>query len=292
MPQRIDGSGPSRPAAPRSRSTFRASTPTPGPERHGPGRDDAERVRGEARRTRRRVAAALGALLAVAVGLSVLLATPPPGAAPGHAAARPANQATTSPARSAASTAPSAGPFTAPARWIELPPASGAAAQMPTGFARTTAGAAAFAVQVVQFAWSASYDQVQRAAALYASRADPSAQSDAVAFAAQLRALAGIPASGLPPAGSGVSAHVVGLAVNDTADGTSIDLLVEVTAAPGPGRPSQTLTVATSVHAVWDAGASDWRYSAASLPCSRAADELGTAGFNTAGWSALQPAAP
>jgi hypothetical protein len=251
--------------------------------RHGIVRDPCDAVRAEARRARRRTALAAAAVLAALIGAAVLLTSPAP--------TRP-HTASPAAAGSAVAAAPSpAAPFAPPLRWISLPPATGAVGQMPTGFPHTEPGAAAFAVQVVQFSWTASYDQAQRAAALYADPPGAAAAAQAVAFAAQLRTLAGIPATGAPPAATGISARVLGLSAAPDGTAVSVDLLVEMTATSGAGQ-SRTLSVATTVRAAWNPTHRDWRYTAASLPCPRAADEVGTAGFNGAGWSAVQPAAP
>jgi hypothetical protein len=204
----------------------------------------------------------------------------------GQSAARPSDSAGANPSASAA--------FVPPARWVTLPAAAGTVGQMPTGFPHTPPGAAALGAAVVQFGWTTDLSQARAAAALYADPADQAAaQVNAANLAANLAGrLGGTPAS--LPAGAGVQASVIGVQwylVNP--DEVEVALLVAVTFYPGGNTaPSPAAYTALCGMFAWQDSVADWRYTLAPAAAAPPADPPGTAGFNAAGWSAVQEATP
>jgi hypothetical protein len=165
---------------------------------------------------------------------------------------------------------------------------------MPVGFPHTPDGAAALAVQAVQYGWSTDITQARAAAALYADPSDvPAALAAATDLAANLSgALGGSPAS--VPAGAGVATQVVGVRISpvDT-DDIDVALLVDVTYAPGSSGASVTRQAVLSALITWvptDPGRGDWRYTLAAAPPGPAAAALGSTAYNAAGWSAIEGA--
>lgn len=237
------------------------------------------------RRTGRRALIVLGAA-AAALAVAVLYDGSHPAAHSG--ASGPAQV----PAASATASASSS--FTAPASWVTLPTGSGSTGAMPTGFPHTPDGAAALAVEAVQYGWSTDITQARAAAALYADPPDvPAALDQATDLAAGLAgALGGSPAS--LPAGAGVATQVVGVRITLLdADDVGVALLVEVTYDPGSGAANSTRQTVLSALITWvpaDPGPGDWRYTLAAAPPAPPAAALGSPAYNAAGWSAVEGA--
>lgn len=256
----------------------------------------APRPTGRARRPgsrARRAVAALGtAALMGAVALALGATREPHAAAaagPARTATRPA-PGTTASVLPTPGASPSAG-FIAPARWVTLPTAAGADGQLPVGFPHTAPGAAALGAAIVQFGWTTDLSQARTVAALYAAPADQGAAlTNAAELAGNLAAkLGGTPES--LPAGAGVQASIVGVALHSVdADTELVDLLVAVVYYPAGAPPSAPRYTALSAVFTWLADPGDWRYTLAPADAPPAADPPGTAAFNADGWSAIQTA--
>lgn len=245
---------------------------------------DPADVRRQARRSRRRALAAALCVLGALAGLALLLARPAPHAP--TAVAHPASAAATASNPTSTTGPDSVAP---PAHWVTLPAATGANPdQMPTGYPRTLAGAEAFGAAVAEFAYTASFSQAEQDTALYAApdATDPASSTQTLAEA--LRVWAGLAMTGALPEGDGVDGHPVAVHATPTETGVTVDVLVQVTGYDG-GQTTSAIT-ALRLDAVWTGAVSDWRYALIDPISPLPADPIGTAGFNSAGWTAISGA--
>uniref|UniRef100_UPI003F494A8F hypothetical protein n=1 Tax=unclassified Streptomyces TaxID=2593676 RepID=UPI003F494A8F len=241
-----------------------------------------------ASRRMRRIVAGLVGLVVVLVGVIVGLtlgggnspsATP---AAPGPSASPGQQGPTPMPSETAG------GAYVAPATWVRLPKGGQPRDGLEAGFPHTVEGAAAAAVASVRGAWTWDADAAEKAAGVYAlpAEADKTKAAARQAVAAS-RASAGVPGTGPLPEGAHMSVAPIGVQWSGaTADQVTVSVLTRIVYTPGGGTAEKTQVLAMPATMVWADG--DW-HSKTSAPVKAPEPfDLGTEGFNSAGWRAIQ----
>ncbi|WP_435137778.1 hypothetical protein [Actinacidiphila sp. bgisy144] len=208
-----------------------------------------------------------------------------PTAAPAPSAPSPSSTATPRPV---ATETDDGSTFLAPSTWVALPAGKATKQGLPTGFPHTVEGAAAVAVASVRAGWTWDADAAARAAAVYAVPADAAAlQKAARASTANSRVSVGLPGTGALPADAQMTSSPIGVQwKNVTADRATLSVEARVVYTAGSGQPQKTQVIATTAECDWIAG--DWHIKAGPGEDSPEPFDLGTAGFNSAGWRALQ----
>ncbi|WP_329235821.1 hypothetical protein [Streptomyces canus] len=241
--------------------------------------------RAAARRMRRLLFAAGGVIVVLAAVVVVLVANSggSPSAAPG-----PSSSAAPSGSASPLPTASSDGGYVAPEKWVVLPSGTGKKDGLPVQFGHTPEGAAAAAVASIRNGWSWDPDKAATAAAVYAVPSDAAAvKEEARKSTTASRLSAGVPGTGALPSGAHMNVFVIGVQFTaTTADEVKVSVLARVVYTPGSGTKETTQLIATTNTYVWTAN--DWHSKTGAPQTSPDASDLGTSGFNTAGWSAIQ----
>ncbi|TDT93347.1 hypothetical protein EDD99_8157 [Streptomyces sp. 846.5] len=195
----------------------------------------------------------------------------------------------TSTASAAAPTSTASGTFVPPAQYVALPQASHTVDGLPMGWPHTPQGAIAMVVQHVTSNWTADPVADSKAARAYAppGQADQQA-ADAAAGAQALRKAFGLPATGPLPAGASFTAWPIGVQWKALdADTVQMSVLVRESSSPGTGQPAVTRVAVTTAMANWTT-AGDWKVIESPPTALPTPYDLGTSGFNDAGWIALQ----
>ncbi|MFK0160704.1 hypothetical protein ACIQVK_52815 [Streptomyces sp. NPDC090493] len=244
--------------------------------------------RAAARRMRRLLFAAGGVIVALAVVVVVLVAKS--GGSSSSAAPGPSSSAVPSGSASASPlpTASSDGGYVAPEKWVVLPSGKGKKDGLPVQFGHTPEGAAAAAVASIRNGWSWDPDAAATAAAVYAVPSDAAAvKEEARKSTTASRLSAGVPGTGALPSGAHMNVFVIGVQFTaTTADEVKVSVLTRVVYTPGSGTAEKTQLIATTNTYVWTAN--DWHSKTGAPQTSPDASDLGTSGFNSAGWSAIQ----
>ncbi|MGW3091660.1 hypothetical protein [Streptomyces sp. NPDC001108] len=210
---------------------------------------------------------------------------------------RPTDHDNSAPAPRPSASAPSPAPtlpeesggYVAPEEYVKLPDGSAKAGGLPVRFPRTPEGAAAMAVASSRNAYSWDAGQIRHGILTYAASQYRADMADAAEDGAVgNREYAGVPPKGPVPEGATLNAWPIG--VQWTAvDTGSVDVLVlmRVTHSPGTGKKISTDLVVTPGRAIWEAG--DWKIEP-TAPTDDLPDpvDLGTPGFNSGGWKAIQ----
>ncbi|MFF4709591.1 hypothetical protein [Streptomyces sp. NPDC001297] len=243
--------------------------------------------RAAARRMRRLLFAAGGVIVVLAVAVIALAANHggSPSASPGpSSSAAPSSSASASPLP----TQSSDGGYVAPKKWAVLPAGRGKKDGLPVQFGHTPEGAAAAAVASVRYGWSWDPDAAATAAAVYAVPSEAtSVQQEARQSTTSSRLSAGVPGTGSLPSGAHMNVFVIGVQYTaSSADSVTVSVLARVVYTPGSGTAEKTQLLATTNTYVWTAG--DWHSKTGAPQTSPDPSDLGTDGFNTAGWSAIQ----
>ncbi|WP_328484829.1 hypothetical protein OHS71_41115 (plasmid) [Streptomyces sp. NBC_00377] len=239
-----------------------------------------------ATRRMRRLLFAAGGVIVVLAAVVVALVVNSDGSP--SAAPAPPSAATSSASASPLPTQSSDGGYVAPEKWAVLPSGKGKQNGLPVQFGHTPEGAAAAAVASVRHGWSWDADAAETAAAVYAV---PSEATSVKAAARQSttnsRLSAGVPGTGALPSGAHMNVFVIGVQwTADTADEVRVSVLARVVYTPGSGTAEETQVLATTNTYVWTAN--DWHSKTGTPQTSPDPFDLGTSGFNTAGWSAIQ----
>ncbi|MEU2740956.1 hypothetical protein OG762_52225 (plasmid) [Streptomyces sp. NBC_01136] len=241
--------------------------------------------RAATRRMRRLLFAAGGVIVVLAAVVVVLVANSggSPSAAPG-----PSSSAVPSSSASPLPTASSDGGYVAPEKWVVLPSGKGKKDGLPVQFGHTPEGAAAAAVASVRYGWSWDPDAAATAAGVYTVPSEAATvKEEARKSTTNSRLSAGAPGTGALPSGAHMNVFVIGVQFTAaTADEVKVSVLARVVYTPGSGTAETTQLIATTNTYVWTAN--DWHSKTGAPQTSPDASDLGTAGFNTAGWSAIQ----
>ncbi|WP_033286951.1 hypothetical protein [Streptomyces sp. NRRL F-525] len=244
--------------------------------------------RAAARRMRRLLFAAGGVIVVLAVVVVALVANNGGGstsAAPGpSSSAAPSSSSSASPLPTQSSDSG----YVAPTKWANLPTGRGKKDGLPVQFGHTPEGAAAAAVASVRYGWSWDPDAAATAATVYAVPAEASDVEEAARQStASSRLSAGVPGTGALPSGAHMNVFVIGVQwTAKSADEVAVSVLARVVYTPGSGTAEKTQLLGTTNTYVWTAN--DWHSKTGAPQTSPDPSDLGTAGFNSAGWSAIQ----
>lgn len=182
------------------------------------------------------------------------------------------------------------GGYVAPTTWVTLPTGSQKKDGLPVGFPHTPEGAAAAAVAAVRAGWTWNPDAAATAADVYAVPGDAAQLEQAARQATQnSRISVGLPATGALPADASMAVAPIGVQwTGATADQVTVSVLARVVYTPGGGTAQKTQVMATASTLVWAGG--DWHTALGASNSATAPEpfDLGTAGFNSAGWRAIQ----
>ncbi|MEV6672866.1 hypothetical protein [Streptomyces sp. NPDC051162] len=178
--------------------------------------------------------------------------------------------------------------YTAPQKWVKLPEGTGKSNGLPIKFPKTDEGAAAMMESVIRTSWSIDPADIEKAVSAYSAPQDTDALRAAIPQAvAGNRQTAGMPTDG--PVPHGASFIAIPIAVqwthqDDTHVRVSVDTRVVTNA--GNGSENKTQLVSMAGMAVWNGD--DWKNT--SLPPGKQPEpfDIGSDGFNSAGWKAIQ----
>ncbi|MFP8906171.1 hypothetical protein [Streptomyces atacamensis] len=241
-----------------------------------------------ARRMRRLVLGLVALVVVLAAAVVALVVTGdsgPSSAAPGPSSV-PGGTASAPPSPLPTETAE--GGYVAPEKWVVLPKGRGEEDGLPVKFEHTPEGAAAAAVEAVRHGWTWDADAAERAAAVYSvpSEADDLKKAAREATAAS-RLSAGVPGTGELPEGARMSVFPLG--VQWTAEGpdkVTVSVLARIVYRSGADSDETTQLSAATNTMVWTDG--DWHSKTGAAQSAPEPHDVGTAGFNDAGWSAIQ----
>ncbi|MFD0409953.1 hypothetical protein [Kitasatospora sp. NPDC127116] len=206
-------------------------------------------------------------------------------------AAAPSTPTTAQPSSGNAAPLPTEAPattYTAPTVWVTLPAGAAKKDGLPVQFPHSVEGAAAAAVAAARAGWSWDSAASEHAAGIYASAADAASMREQAKQATEAsRVSVGLPPTGDLPTGAHMAPAVIGVQwSNATADQVTVSVLARVVYTPGNGTPETTQLVSVSSPIVWSDG--DWHTKAGNPQKAPEPFDLGTTGFNTGGWRALQ----
>ncbi|MFC4517960.1 MULTISPECIES: hypothetical protein [Streptomyces] len=178
--------------------------------------------------------------------------------------------------------------YTNPKNWVDLPNGTGTSNGLPVKFPKSPEGAAAMMVSLLRASWTLDPADVARAATTYSLPQEVEAvKAAAPQAAAGNRKVAGIPTDGPIPPGARFFAIPIGVQwtrQDDTHVRVSVDIRVVTNA--GNGAENETQLISMAGMAVWSGD--DWKN--ASLPPGDQPEpfDIGSEGFNKAGWKAIQ----
>lgn len=177
--------------------------------------------------------------------------------------------------------------YTNPKNWVDLPNGTGTSNGLPVKFPKSPEGATAMLVSSIRASWSIDQADVERAITTYSVPQEVDAlKAAAPQAAAGNRKTAGI-ADGPLPQGARFSAIPIGVKwtrQDDTHVRVSVDIRVVTNA--GNGAENETQLISTTGMAVWSGD--DWKTT--SIPPGEQTEpfDIGSEGFNKAGWKAIQ----
>lgn len=251
--------------------------------------------RAAARRMRRVVVVLVGVVVVLAVTVVALVLNT--GSTPSTPVAAPSSPSAAAPAPTAGQAVPSVTPlptltpdgtFVAPSSWALLPKAAGTRSGMPTGFPHTADGAAALAVTSIRSSWTWDVTVADRAAEAY-SVPDQLQQTKQAAEqgVSASRISVGLPATGALPPGAHMSVAPIGVQWTPvSADEVNVSVLTRVVYTPGGSTAETTQLLSTTNSIVWVGD--DWRSKSGPPQHNPEPFDLGSDGFNRAGWKAIQ----
>jgi hypothetical protein len=210
-------------------------------------------------------------------------------ALPGPSASATATAGASSPATEPAPTSTASGVYIAPANFVSLPQGSRRLNGLPVGFPHTPQGAVAMAVASATATWTDDAAANSAAARVYSAPGQVDQQAaDAAAGAAALRKTFGLPATGPLPAGATLSTWPIGVQwkVLDV-DTVQVSFEVRELSSPGTGQPATSRIQATTGLMGWTTSG-DWKIIETEPMSVPTPYDLGTDGFNSAGWIAIQ----
>lgn len=182
------------------------------------------------------------------------------------------------------------GTYVAPKSWVVLPHAGGTKNGLPVQFPHSAQGAASAAVAAVKAGWTWDPDAAAKAAAVYGVPDQAAQLADAARQATSAsRISVGLPGTGDLPSGASMSVAPIGVQwSNASADQVTVSVLARVIYTPGGGTDQKTQVIATTDPMVWVNG--DWHTQTTNGGSNANPQpfDLGTDGFNSAGWQAIQ----
>ncbi|MEU9079973.1 hypothetical protein AB0D22_35525 [Kitasatospora sp. NPDC048538] len=178
--------------------------------------------------------------------------------------------------------------YTAPTIWVNLPAGGTKRDGLPVQWPHTPEGAAAAAVAAVRSGWTWDAATAERAAGVYAAPADAATMREQARQSTEdSRASVGLPRTGDLPTGAHMAPAVIGVQWTPVnADQVTVSVLARVTFSTGNGTPDTTRLISLSSPIAWSDG--DWHTKAGSPGRAPEPFDLGSAGFNSAGWRAIQ----
>lgn len=207
---------------------------------------------------------------------------------PSSAPASPAPSSSSDNEPSSAPTETADGGYVAPSAWVTLPEAKGKRDGLPVGFPHTVEGAAAAAVAAVRAGWTWDPDAAERAAGVYSVPSEAADMKKAAREStAASRTSVGLPGTGELPAGAHMSVAPIGVQWSDaSADQVTVSVLSRIVYTTESGAAEKSQVIASSSLVVWADG--DWHTKSGGNPTAPEPFDLGTEGFNSAGWRAIQ----
>lgn len=183
------------------------------------------------------------------------------------------------------------GTYVAPSAWVTLPVGGDKKDGYPIHFPHNVDGAAAAAVAAVRAGWTWNPDASAKAAGVYSDPSETAEMEDAARQAVSAsRTSLGLPSTGALPAGASLSVAPIGVQWSgSSADQVTVSVLSRVVYTTGSGVAQQTQVIASTAPMVWVGG--DWHTKSQTDGSGMTAPQpfdLGTSGFNSAGWRAIQ----
>ncbi|MGW2255125.1 hypothetical protein ACWCXH_33810 [Kitasatospora sp. NPDC001660] len=251
--------------------------------------------RAAARRMRRVVVVLVGVVVVLAVTVVALVLNS--GSTPSVPVAAPSSSGAPAPTPAPTASLPSTKPlpteapggtFVAPSSWALLPKPTGTRLGMPTGFPHTAEGAAAAAVTATRNSWTWDVTVADRAAEAYSLPDDLQRAKQMVEQSVSAsRISVGLPGSGALPPGAHLSVAPIGVQWTPvSADEVSVSVLTRIVYAPGSSTAETTQLWASTNSIVW--AGDDWRTKSGPPQHAPEPFDLGSDGFNRAGWKAIQ----
>ncbi|MFI9203739.1 hypothetical protein [Streptomyces sp. NPDC053048] len=178
--------------------------------------------------------------------------------------------------------------FTQPKNWVLLPEGAGKDNGLPVKFPKSDEGAAAMMVAVIRSSWKLDQKDIERSAVTYSVPQErDEVKAAARDVAAGNRKNAGVPDNGPPPQDLAFSVIPIGVQWSRQDDThVKVSVNVRTVIGGGNGKEPETQLISTTGMAVWTDG--DWKN--ASVPPVQNPEpfDIGDAGFNGAGWKAIQ----